>query len=38
MNVFMPANNTLAGVGISTLMCPSDYAAASKTVEPVLRQ
>jgi prepilin-type N-terminal cleavage/methylation domain-containing protein/prepilin-type processing-associated H-X9-DG protein len=31
-NVFMPANNTLAGVGISTLMCPTDYAAANKTV------
>ena len=30
-NVFMPANNTLAGVGINTLVCPSDYAAA-KTV------
>jgi prepilin-type processing-associated H-X9-DG protein len=30
--VFMPANNTLAGVGISTLMCPSDFAAANKTV------
>jgi len=32
LNVFMPANNTLAGVGISTLMCPSDYAAFNKTV------
>ena len=27
VNAFMPANNTIAGVGISTLMCPSDYAA-----------
>ncbi len=32
LNAFMPANNTLAGVGISTLMCPSDYAAFDKIV------
>ena len=32
LNPFMPANNTLAGVGINSLMCPSDYAAWAKTV------
>ena len=32
LNAFMPANNTLAGVGIKSLMCPSDYAAWNKIV------
>ncbi len=32
LNSFMPANNTIAGVGISTLMCPSDYDAFNKIV------
>ena len=32
LNAFMPANNTLAGVGISTLICPSDAAAFDKIV------
>lgn len=32
LNAFMPANNTLAGVGINSLMCPSDFAAWNKIV------
>ncbi len=31
-SVFMPGNNTLAGVGVSTLVCPSDASAADKVV------